>query len=191
MHYADDLQAVSVDEALINVTSHISRLGPINSTGDETIIDPAIELANRIRTQIRIATNCEVSIGIARNIMLARLANRRAKPAGAFHIHPEYAEDFLAPLKLDDLHGFGRATSQKAQEKLGTTVLGELRKKSKSALCDSLGKGIGETVWKATRGIDDKKLESDKLRKSVSCDINVSLVLSIIASINASCYSTG
>ena len=54
------------------------------------------------------------------------------------------------------------------------TTLGELAKKSKGVLIDALGKGTGETLYDAVRGIDDKKLESDKPRKSVSCEINVS-----------------
>ena len=80
----------------------------------------------------------------------------------------------MAPLDIADLHGFGRSTKQKAQEKLGVTTLGELVKKSKGVLIDALGKATGETLYDAVRGIDDKKLESDKPRKSVSCEINVS-----------------
>lgn len=79
----------------------------------------------------------------------------------------------LEPLDIDDLHGFGRSTRQKAREKLGATNLGELMTRSKAQLCEALGKGTGETLYKALRGIDDRKLESDKPRKSVSCDINV------------------
>jgi DNA repair protein REV1 len=77
------------------------------------------------------------------------------------------------------LHGFGHSTRQKASEKLGVTKLGELASKSKSVLCDALGKATGETLYKAIRGIDDRKLESDKPRKSVSCDITVSVVESL------------
>jgi nucleotidyltransferase/DNA polymerase involved in DNA repair len=87
--------------------------------------------------------------------------------------------ELLAPLDISDLHGFGWSTKQKAQEKLGTTNLGELAKKSKAILMDALGKGTGETLYKAVRGIDEKKLESDKPRKSVSCEINVSLLFQI------------
>ena len=83
----------------------------------------------------------------------------------------------LAPLDISDLHGFGWSTKQKAQEKLGTTNLGELAKKSKAILMDALGKGTGETLYKAVRGIDEKKLESDKPRKSVSCEINVGFLI--------------
>lgn len=44
-------------------------------------------------------------------------------------------------------------------------------------MIDALGKATGETLYNALRGIDDKKLESDKPRKSVSCEINVSVNL--------------
>ena len=107
--------------------------------------------------------------------MLARLASRRAKPGGSFHLKQEDVPEFLAPLDIDNLHGFGYATRQKAEEKLGTTNLGELAQKSKATLCEALGKGTGETLYKALRGIDDRKLESDKPRKSVSAEINVRL----------------
>jgi DNA repair protein REV1 len=79
----------------------------------------------------------------------------------------------LADLDIKDLHGFGWSAHKKAQEKLGATALGVLAKKSKSMLCDALGRGTGETLWKAVRGIDERRLESDKPRKGVSCDITV------------------
>ncbi|KAI0628801.1 hypothetical protein C8Q77DRAFT_1067197 [Trametes polyzona] len=175
MAHADDLQAVSVDEALIDVTSSVARIRTElaeRSDGADDSADPAKDFAEAIRAQVKKATGCEVSVGIAHNIMLARLASRRAKPAGSFHLRPEDVADFLAPLDIDDLHGFGHSARQKAAEKLGATNLGELAKKSKAALCEALGKGTGETLYKAIRGIDERPLESDKPRKSVSCDIN-------------------
>lgn len=170
MSHADDLQAVSVDEALIDVTSTVANMksSPQGSISE----DPAKDLAELIRSQVRKATGCEVSIGISHNILLARLATRRAKPASSYHLLADDVSSFLAPLEIDDLHGFGYKHHQKAQEKLGTTILGELAKKSKGVLCEALGKGTGETLYKALRGVDEKKLESDKPRKSVSCEIN-------------------
>ena len=119
-------------------------------------------------------TSCLASIGIAPNLMLARLATRRAKPAGSFHLLPTAFRDLLPDLDIQDLYGFGRAARDKASEKLGTTNLGELAGRSKAALCDALGNATGETLYNSIRGMDDRKLESDKPRKSVSCDINVS-----------------
>ncbi|KAF5386916.1 hypothetical protein D9615_002002 [Tricholomella constricta] len=171
MNHADDLQAVSVDEALIDVTSVVMQLRSRGSQ-DPAAVDSAKDFAEMIRAQVRKATGCEVSIGISHNILLARLATRRAKPAGSYHLVHDEVKEFLAPLNISDLHGFGWSTKQKAQEKLGTATLGELMDKSKAVLCDVLGKSTGETVYNALRGIDDKKLESDKPRKSVSCEIN-------------------
>ncbi|PPQ70407.1 hypothetical protein CVT26_013824 [Gymnopilus dilepis] len=171
MAHADDLQAVSVDEALIDVTSTVKQLRE-QSGLDGSAHDYARDFAETIRAQVRKATSCEISIGIAHNILLARLATRRAKPAGSYHLLPSEVPDFLAPLTISDLHGFGWSTKQKAQEKLGVVSLGELAKKSKGVLMDALGRSTGETLYNAIRGIDDKKLESDKPRKSVSCEIN-------------------
>ncbi|KAG1736890.1 uncharacterized protein EDB91DRAFT_1329582 [Suillus paluster] len=171
MRHADDIQAVSVDEALIEVTTSVARCA-LRPSSLAFVDDPAKSLAEQIRSEVRDGTGCEVSIGIAENIQLARIATRKAKPAGSFHLKPEDVQEVLAPLDIDDLHGFGHSTRQKANEKLGATNLGELAKKSKGALCDALGKTTGETLYNAIRGIDERKLESDKPRKSVSCDIN-------------------
>ncbi|KIM49579.1 hypothetical protein M413DRAFT_15584 [Hebeloma cylindrosporum] len=171
MSHADDLQAVSVDEALIDVTTAVNQLRA-QAQRESALPDPAKDFAEKIRAEVRKATTCEVSIGISHNILLARLATRRAKPGGSFHLSLCDVPEFLAPLDISDLHGFGWSTKQKAREKLGATNLGELAKKSKAALMDALGKGTGETLYNAVRGIDEKKLESDKPRKSVSCEIN-------------------
>lgn len=105
--------------------------------------------------------------------MLARLASRRAKPAGSYHLQMHNFAEFIENLEINDLHGFGHSARDKAEEKLGTTSLAQLAKMSKSVLCDALGKGTGELLYNALRGIDNRRLESDKPRKSVSCDINV------------------
>jgi len=60
MSHADDLQAVSVDEALIDVTSTVNQLRP-QARNEDTPYDPAKDLAEMIRTQVRQATSCEGS----------------------------------------------------------------------------------------------------------------------------------
>lgn len=62
MAHADDLQAVSVDEALIDVTSSVRRIhSEIAHSQDPSAspADPAKEFADAIRAQIRRATGCE------------------------------------------------------------------------------------------------------------------------------------
>jgi DNA repair protein REV1 len=62
MSYADDLQAVSVDEALIDVTSTVAQVRVIptdaNDDDDNTSTDIAKELAESMRAQIKATTGC-------------------------------------------------------------------------------------------------------------------------------------
>jgi DNA repair protein REV1 len=116
-----------------------------------------------------------VSVGISHNVLLARLATKRAKPAGALHLIPADVPALMDTLEITDVWGFARSHRDKAREKLGSTALSELAKKSRVALSDALGKKTGEKLYNAIRGIDDTQLRSDKQRKSVSAEVNVSL----------------
>lgn len=61
MIHADDLQAVSVDEALIDVTLAVDSLRRSRDKKDSTLrpYDPAKELAEQIRKQVKDCTGCE------------------------------------------------------------------------------------------------------------------------------------
>ena len=63
MAHADDLQAVSVDEALIDVTSSVRRIKVYTSQKGDTDTPESSDLvkdfADAIRAQVRKATNCE------------------------------------------------------------------------------------------------------------------------------------
>lgn len=65
MSYADDLQAVSVDEALIDVTTTVARLRKkALPQGALPSVDPAKDFAETLRALVRKATGCEgVSTG--------------------------------------------------------------------------------------------------------------------------------
>ncbi|KAJ8489159.1 hypothetical protein ONZ45_g13687 [Pleurotus djamor] len=168
MGYVDDLEAVSVDEALIDVTTWVrDKLAAGSASRDQ-----AKELAERLRREVKAATGCEISVGISRNILLARLATRRAKPAGSYHLTSTEVPTFLAPLSISDLPGFGHSAKQKIEDKFKTTRLGDLLSKSKHDLSEVLGPKTGEKLWNAIRGIDDRVLESEKKRSSVSSEIN-------------------
>lgn len=180
MAVADDLQAVSVDEALLDVTNAVSNLKAQAQTmnpADALTHDYAKDLAEMLRSQIVQATQCQISIGIGSNLLLARFATKRAKPASSFHLHDGDAEEFLAPLPIDLIWGVGWSMRKKAEEKLSIRTIGELATKSKAALTAVFGPKMGEMLWGAARGLSDQKIESSKKRKSVSAEINVSVWL--------------
>jgi DNA repair protein REV1 len=116
-----------------------------------------------------------VSIGISHNILLAKLATRAAKPAGVYHLTPSVVPEFLAPLTVQDLPSIGYSTSSKIEEKFNTTICGELLSVNKQALQRVLGPKTGEMIYGYLRGVDEKKLEPHKERKSISAEMNVSV----------------
>ena len=55
MSHADDVQAVSVDEALVDVTTAVKQMPP----STKKVNDPAKELAEMLRAEIKSKTGCD------------------------------------------------------------------------------------------------------------------------------------
>lgn len=205
MGYADELQAVSVDEALIDVTTAVAARAAAPEEAEDAekedgdakkSRDPAVEIAEKIRDEVRgLTEGCEgvylsyaknldsysVSIGIAHNVLLAKLGTRRAKPAGVFHVLPAMVPGLLAPLDVEDLPSIGYSIRSKIQDKFDSTVCGDLLEHPKGAFKAVLGPKTGEMLWGYIRGMDDRKLEPHKERKSISAEMNVGVRDSVSA----------
>ncbi|KAK4053705.1 deoxycytidyl transferase [Microbotryomycetes sp. JL201] len=164
LEHASVLQAVSVDEVLMEV-----KLPNDLASSSQ---DPALDFAQRLRDVIRQATDCEASIGIGHNILLARLASRQAKPANAFHLKPEQVADFVAPLSVDSLPGIGYSMRHRLEDDLGVKTVGDLVKIKHSDLARVLGEQNARKFAAFARGIDDRELEVGKARQSVSAEVN-------------------
>ncbi|ORY56432.1 hypothetical protein BCR35DRAFT_309834 [Leucosporidium creatinivorum] len=168
LSHASLLQAVSIDEVLMEVKLP-SPSSPTSSS------DPALELAHRIRAEILSATGCPASIGISHNILLARLASRKAKPANAFHLTSDLVPSFLNPLSVDDLPGIGWSTRSKLEDELRVTTVGDLLKVRQSELVRVLGEKQGKKFAEFARGVDDRELDVGKARQSVSTEVNYAI----------------
>ncbi|KAF9173499.1 deoxycytidyl transferase [Mortierella sp. AD010] len=86
--YADELQAVSVDEALLDVTSKclppwVKKKPDYRRDVSSSRMSPEM-LAKQVREEIFLATGCHASVGVAPNVLLAKLSTKRAKPHGQF-----------------------------------------------------------------------------------------------------------
>ncbi|KAG2229942.1 hypothetical protein INT48_001208, partial [Thamnidium elegans] len=152
--YADIMQAVSVDEAILQLNGYHDTL------------------ATKIRAEIRETTGCEASIGIGPNILLARLSTKRAKPAGQFYCQTQDdIESLLENTSVSELPGVGYAITQKLKD-LNIETITEVRKISKSELQAKLGAKMGQTLFNYSRGIDDRELTTNQKRQSVSAEVN-------------------
>ncbi|KAI0863073.1 impB/mucB/samB family protein [Xylaria cubensis] len=170
------VQSVSIDEALIDATSIIlSAIGSDGSGIDEGSIwreqEKADQIAASLRDQIKTKTGCAVSVGIGGNILLAKVALRKAKPAGQYQIKPEEIQSFLGGLKVDDLPGVAYSTAGKLEE-IGVKFVDDIRQTSKERLISTLGPKTGEKLWDYARGIDKTEVGEQPIRKSVSAEVN-------------------
>ncbi|KAI0117366.1 DNA repair protein [Daldinia grandis] len=170
------VQSVSIDEALVDITSVLlSAVGSDGSGIDEGSIwreqEKADQIASTLREQVKAKTGCAVSVGIGGNILLAKVALRKAKPAGQYQIKPEEVLGFLSDLKVDDLPGVAYSIAGKLEE-IGVKLVSDVRQTSKERLINTLGPKTGEKLWEYARGIDRTEVGEQPIRKSVSAEVN-------------------
>ncbi|CAO3621599.1 unnamed protein product [Mucor fragilis] len=164
--YADEMQAVSVDEALLEVGSHFTQ--PDEHSQEER----QETLATQIRDEIRQATGCEASVGVGSNILLARMSTKKAKPAGQFICRSiRDVEELLNSQQVTDLPGVGYAIGDKLKG-LNIKVVGDVRNVPLYELQAKLGSKMGQTMYSFSRGIDDRPLITNQQRQSVSAEVN-------------------
>ena len=170
------VQSVSIDEALIDVTNLCLEAGGTDGKGiSEGSIyreqAKADEIAQGLRDSIKDKTGCAVSVGIGGNILLAKVALRKAKPAGQFQLKPEAVLDFIGNLAVQDLPGVGYSLTAKLEE-LSVKLVKDVRELSRERLISSLGPKTGMRIWEHARGIDRTEVGNEVVRKSVSAEVN-------------------
>ncbi|KAK7719877.1 deoxycytidyl transferase [Diaporthe eres] len=170
------VQSVSIDEALVDITTLVLDASGSHGQGiSEGSIwreqEKADELASDLRKRIKERTGCQVSVGIGGNILLAKVALRKAKPAGQYQIKPEEILDFLSELKVEDLPGVAYSIGGKLEE-IGIRLVKDIREVSKERLVSVLGPKTGEKIWEYSRGIDRAEVGDVSIRKSVSAEVN-------------------
>ncbi|XP_036137290.1 DNA repair protein REV1 isoform X2 [Molossus molossus] len=158
--YTHNIEAVSCDEALVDITEILA----------ETRLTPD-EFANAVRTEIKDQTNCAASVGIGSNILLARMATRKAKPDGQYHLKPEEVDDFIRGQLVTNLPGVGRSMESKLAS-LGIKTCGDLQCMTMARLQKEFGPKTGQMLYRFCRGLDDRPVRTEKERKSVSAEIN-------------------
>nr|XP_020661263.1 DNA repair protein REV1 isoform X1 [Pogona vitticeps]XP_020661264.1 DNA repair protein REV1 isoform X1 [Pogona vitticeps]XP_020661265.1 DNA repair protein REV1 isoform X1 [Pogona vitticeps]XP_020661266.1 DNA repair protein REV1 isoform X1 [Pogona vitticeps] len=158
--YTYNIEAVSCDEALVDITELLQETGLTSE-----------ELAHVIRTEIKNKTKCPASIGISSNILLARMATRQAKPDGQYHLKSEEVDDFIRSQLIINLPGVGRTMESKLSS-LGVKTCGDLQCVTMSKLQKEFGPKTGQMLYRFCRGLDDRPVQREKKRKSVSAEIN-------------------
>lgn len=170
------VQSVSVDEALVDISNLCIDVGGADgrASSEGSIHREQVEadrIAQSVRDAVRAKTGCEVSVGIGCNILLAKVALRKAKPAGQYQIKPEEVLDFIGELQVQELPGVAWSIGGKLGE-IGVKYVRDIRELSKERLVQTLGPKTGEKLYEYARGIDRQVVGEQVIRKSVSAEVN-------------------
>ena len=72
-----------------------------------------VQIAARLRAQVRDRVGLPITVGIARTKFLAKVASQEAKPDGLLLVPPDRELAFLHPLPVRRLWGVGAKTAEK------------------------------------------------------------------------------
>jgi len=170
LHSATPLvEPLSLDEAYLDVTENLWR-EPL-----------AMNVARRIKEEIRQALALTASAGVAPNKFLAKIASGWEKPDGLTVIAPERVESFLHKLPVEALWGVGPVTAKKLRA-IGVTQLVDIRAIDFALLERTVG-SLAEWLLGLSRGIDERPVEPERERKSISSETTFARDLSGLADI--------
>jgi DNA polymerase IV len=158
------VEPLSLDEAYLDVTAHPGAPGP---------------LAQIIRRLIFRKTKLTASAGIGPNKLVAKIASDLKKPNGQFEVKQAGVPEFMKTLPVRKLWGIGEVTGRK-MERLGISICGQLQRLSRAELQANFGK-FGIELYDLCRGIDQRPVEPDRERKSLSNEETFSTDLETLA----------
>lgn len=145
------IEQVSIDEGYLDLSQ--SRF--------ENGIDAARYIKNKVFKEIGLT----ISVGISYNKFLAKLASDWNKPNGIKEISRFMIPDILLPLPLSKIHGLGKISVGKLNN-MGIFYIKDLYNMDKKFYIEYLGKN-GLDIYDRIRGIDNRKIETIRERKSV------------------------
>lgn len=150
------IEPLSLDEAFLDVTD------ATKFQGSATLI------AQEIRRRVREDVGITISAGIAPNKFIAKVASDWNKPDGQFVVKPEQVDAFVQALAVKKIFGVGKVTARRMHA-LGVQTCGDLRRLSVEELNAHFG-SFGEKLHRLCRGIDDRAVNPERIRKSLSVE---------------------
>jgi DNA polymerase-4 len=107
------VEGLSIDEAFLDVR------------GLERISGTPVEIATRLRREVRERVGLPITVVIARTKFLAKVSSGVAKPDGLLVVPPDGELAFLHPLPVERLWGVGAVTARKLR-RVGVTTVGQV-----------------------------------------------------------------
>ena len=148
------VEPLSVDEAFLDV----SGLRRVSGT--------PVQIAARLREQVRDRVGLPITVGIARTKFLAKVASQEGKPDGLLLVPPDRELAFLHPLPVRRLWGVGAKTADKLHAH-GIHTVADVAELSESMLGSIVGGGMGRQLFALSHNIDRRRVVTGVRRRSV------------------------
>lgn len=145
------VEQLSIDEAFLDLSQGNIKNG--------------MEAARYIKNRVYREIGLNLSVGISYNKFLAKLASEWNKPNGIKEITEEMIPEILLPLSISKIFGLGKISVAKLNN-MGIYYIKDLYSLPREFFIEYLGKN-GSEIFDRIRGIDYRKVEVSKERKSV------------------------
>jgi DNA polymerase IV len=148
------VEPLSIDEAFLDVT------------GTEQLFGSGEEAARQMKKVVHDETQLTVSVGVAANRLVAKIASDLRKPDGLVVVPRGAEAAFLAPLAIERLWGVGASTRRSLAE-FGVATIGDLATLPEDVLVRRFGKHGRDLALRA-RGVGETEVGDHAEAKSVS-----------------------
>ncbi len=152
--YFDNIEVASIDECYIDYTNFSNLYGDV------------ITFAYNLKKIIKQRLKFTVNIGIGDNKVLAKMASDFEKPDKVHTLFKNQIEDKLWPLDISKLFLLGKKSEEKLKN-VGFKTIGDIANSNKEYMYKLLKKQ-GLTLFEYARGIDNSKICSSHILKSIS-----------------------
>ncbi|MDR1587264.1 MAG: DNA polymerase IV, partial [Treponema sp.] len=155
--FSPTVQQLSIDEAFLDIS------------GTEALFGPPQKLAEKLKARVRQDTGLTVSVGIAPNKYVAKIASGMSKPDGLYVIPPGAEGEFMRGLPVTKIWGAGSKT-QELFKKHGLASCDDIYRLSPETLHSIFGQAFGTFLYRAVRGESAELFESERGSHSMSAE---------------------
>ena len=158
--FSPRVEAISLDEAFLDMTGAEQIFGPPNAIGQ------------KLKQAVREATGgLTVSVGLSATKYVAKVASGHRKPDGLTIVPPDTAKAWLAPMPVARLWGCGPKTAPRMHA-LGLRTIGDVAAADPEWLARELGKA-GRHFYTLANATDPRTVASERESKSIGSEITL------------------
>lgn len=155
--FTPEVRPMSIDEAFLDMT------------GTRRLWGPPAEAAAALKLRVFEETGLTISVGVAHNAYVAKIASGLRKPDGLYIVEEGREEAFMLALPLGKLWGAGEKTQERFRQ-LGIVSVAQLASLGEAQIASLFGNAAGRFLHAAAHGRDPGILGPDSGRRSLSAE---------------------